>query len=79
MSTDMSPTEYGAADKHLKRSIGLFGLIALAVSIQVGSGWLLACLAAVSKAGPAAGLSWIVGAVFFGVIGIAWMELACPP
>jgi amino acid transporter/nitrogen fixation-related uncharacterized protein len=75
MSTDSFPTEYGAADKHLKRTIGLFGLIALAVSIQVGSGWLLACLAAVSRAGPAAALSWVIGALFFGVIGVAWMEL----
>jgi amino acid transporter len=75
MSTDSFPTEYGAADKHLKRTIGLFGLIALAMSIQVGSGWLLACLAAVSRAGPAATLSWAIGAIFFGIIGVAWMEL----
>ncbi|MBC2640826.1 MULTISPECIES: APC family permease [unclassified Rhodococcus (in: high G+C Gram-positive bacteria)] len=75
MSADELPVEYGAADKHLKRSIGLVGLIGLFVSIQVGSGWLLACLAAVSKAGPAAIISWIVGALFFAVIGVAWMEL----
>jgi amino acid transporter len=75
MSTVESPTEYGAADKHLKRSIGLLGLIGLFVSIQVGSGWLLACLAAVSIAGPAAVISWVIGAAFFGVIGVAWMEL----
>lgn len=29
MSIPASPTEYGAADKHLKRSIGLIGLIGL--------------------------------------------------
>jgi amino acid transporter len=75
MSTDASPTEYGAADVHLKRTIGLVGLIALFVSIQVGSGWLLACLAAVSRAGPAAIISWIIGAIFFAIISVSWMEL----
>ncbi|UQE75475.1 APC family permease [Gordonia sp. PP30] len=67
--------DYEAADKHLKRTIGLFSLIGLAVSIQVGSGWLLATLAAVSRAGPAAIVAWVLGAVFFAVIGISWMEL----
>jgi amino acid transporter len=63
------------ADFHLKRRITLIGLIGLAVSIQVGSGWLLATLAAVSRSGPAAIIAWVIGAVFFGVIGVAWMEL----
>jgi hypothetical protein len=44
---------YEASDAHLKQQIGLFGLIALAVSVQIGSGWLLATLAAASIAGPA--------------------------
>lgn len=74
MSTELG-TEYEASDKHLKRTIGLFSLIGLAVSIQVGSGWLLATLAAVSIAGPAAIVAWLIGAVFFGIIGVAWMEL----
>lgn len=74
MSADLD-TQYEASDRHLKRTIGLTSLIGLAVSIQIGSGWLLATLAAVSKAGPAAVVAWLVGAVFFGVIGVAWMEL----
>jgi amino acid transporter len=67
--------DFEASDAHLRRGIGLWGLIGLAVSIQVGSGWLLATLAAMSHAGPAAVISWVIGAVFFGVIGVAWMEL----
>lgn len=63
------------ADLNLKKQIGLFGLIALAVSVQVGSGWLLATLAAASHAGPASIITWVLGALFFGVIGITWMEL----
>jgi amino acid transporter len=66
---------YEASDAHLKKQISLFGLIALAVSVQVGSGWLLATLAAASIAGPASILTWVLGAVFFGIIGVTWMEL----
>ena len=66
---------YEASDAHLKKDISLFGLIALAVSIQVGSGWLLATLAAASLAGPASILTWVLGAVFFAIIGVTWMEL----
>lgn len=77
MSTEIPErnTNNEASDKHLKRTIGLVSLIGLAVSIQVGSGWLLATLASVAKAGPAAVFSWIIGAVFFAVIGVSWMEL----
>jgi amino acid transporter len=66
---------YEASDAHLKKQISLFGLIALAVSVQVGSGWLLATLAAASLAGPASIITWVLGAVFFGIIGVTWMEL----
>jgi amino acid transporter len=74
---DALPVEgaYEASDAHLKQDIGLFGMIALAVSIQVGSGWLLATLAAASLAGPASIITWVLGAVFFGIIGVGWMEL----
>jgi len=74
MSAELA-TEYEASDKHLKRTIGLFSLIGLAVSIQIGSGWLLATLSAVARSGPAAIVAWVVGAVFFAIIGISWMEL----
>jgi amino acid transporter len=66
---------YEASDVHLKQQISLVGLIALAVSVQVGSGWLLATLAAASIAGPASILTWVLGALFFGIIGVTWMEL----
>lgn len=67
--------DYEASDRHLKKQIGLVGLIALAVSVQIGSGWLLATLAAASIAGPASIIAWILGAAFFAVIGVTWMEL----
>jgi hypothetical protein len=61
---------FEASDAHLHKEIGLFGLIALAVSVQVGSGWLLATLAAAAIAGPASIFTWVLGAVFFAVIGV---------
>lgn len=67
--------DFEVADTGLKKGITLMGLIGLAISIQVGSGWLLATLAAVSRSGPAAIIAWVIGAVFFAVIGVAWMEL----
>lgn len=79
MSAPPSPPRasgaYEASDAHLKQQISLIGLIALAVSVQVGSGWLLATLAATKIAGPASVLTWVLGAAFFGVIGVSWMEL----
>jgi amino acid transporter len=77
VSAEQLPVEggYEASDANLKKQISLFGLIALAVSVQVGSGWLLATLAAASIAGPASIFTWALGAVFFGVIGVSWMEL----
>lgn len=70
-----SGASFEASDAGLKRRIGLWGLIGLAVSLQVGASWLLATLAAASMAGPAALVAWVVGAAFFGVIGVAWMEI----
>ena len=66
---------FESSDAKLKQKITLVGLIGLAVSIQVGSGWLLATLAAVSRSGPAAIIAWVIGALFFAIIGVAWMEL----
>jgi amino acid transporter len=74
-SQSSGPEAYEASDVHLKKQISLFGLIALAVSVQIGSGWLLATLAAASIAGPASIITWVLGAVFFGIIGATWMEL----
>jgi amino acid transporter len=63
VSADVGTFE--SSDAKLKQKITLIGLIGLAVSIQVGSGWLLATLAAVSRSGPAAIIAWVIGALFF--------------
>ncbi|WP_030185527.1 APC family permease [Streptomyces sp. NRRL S-813] len=66
---------FEAGEKRLGRHIGLWGLISLAVSVQIGSGWLFATIAAASKAGPASVVAWCLGAAFFAVVAVPWMEL----
>ncbi len=78
MSDTTSPPlrgKFEVSNAQLRQHIGLWGLIALAVSVQVGSGWILATLAAASIAGSASLVVLGLGAVLFGVIGMAWMEL----
>lgn len=62
-------------DGQLKRSLGLWQLTLLGVSTQIGSGWLFAVLSSASVAGPAAILSWIIGAALFVVVSLTWIEL----
>lgn len=66
--------DFESSDAKLRRTIGLWTLIAIAVTCQLGSGWLLAVLAAAGVAGPASLISWVLGALFFGVMAIPWME-----
>lgn len=67
--------DFERTDADQKPTIGLGGLISIAVSVQIGSGWLLATLSAASHAGPASIIAWVVGAVFFAVVAIVWVEL----
>ncbi|MEV0598159.1 APC family permease [Streptomyces sp. NPDC050315] len=69
------PRDAATPDGKLKRSLGLWQLTLLGVSTQIGSGWLFAVLSAASAAGPAAIVSWIVGAALFVVVSLPWIEL----
>jgi amino acid transporter len=62
-------------DDKLKRSLGLWQLTLLGVGTQIGSGWLFAVLSSASVAGPAAILSWIIGAILFVIVSLTWIEL----
>lgn len=42
---------------------------------MVGSGWLFAAMYAAEKAGPAAIISWVIGAVMMGMIALVFAEL----
>lgn len=60
----------------LKREIGPIGLIALAVSGMIGSGWLFAPLLAAQLAGPAAIVAWIIGAFAMLLLALTFGEIS---
>jgi len=59
----------------LRRELGPIGLLFSAVGSIIGSGWLFAAFEAGSIAGPAAMLSWVIGAVLFLLIALVYAEL----
>ena len=60
----------------LKREIGPIGLIALAVSGIIDSGWLFAPLLTAQLAGPAAVVAWVIGAVSMLLLALTFAEIA---
>ncbi|WP_390892241.1 APC family permease [Levilactobacillus namurensis] len=60
----------------LKRNkMSLFSLVMLTLSAIIGSGWLFGAGMAAQIAGPAAILSWIIGAIVIGSIALNYIEL----
>jgi amino acid transporter len=65
----------GDDDTHLRRHIGVVGLLFASVGSIIGSGWLYGAANASSIAGPAAIFSWVIGAVAIMLIGLVYAEL----
>jgi amino acid transporter len=59
-----------------KRKIGLWSATFLGISTIIGSGWLFAPYKAVQAAGPAALLSWVIGAFIVGLLAMCFSEIA---
>jgi amino acid transporter len=75
-STDQcSPPTPGGAQHTLRREVGLIGLLWASVGAIIGSGWLFGAEKAVVAAGPAALLSWIIGAVAIVLLAMVHAEL----
>ncbi|MCT3535558.1 APC family permease [Lactobacillus crispatus] len=62
-------------EKLKRHKIGLFSAIMLALNSLIGSGWLFGSGSAAQIAGPAAILSWILGAVIIISIALTYVEL----
>src|SRR4051812_18782824 len=60
---------------NLKRHIGVVGLLFASVGSIIGSGWLFGALNASREAGPAAVISWALGAVMILMIALVYAEL----
>ncbi|MGW2704836.1 APC family permease [Streptomyces sp. NPDC001340] len=59
----------------LRRDVGLIGLMWASVGSIIGSGWLFGAEKAVVVAGPAAIISWVIGAVAIGLLALVHAEL----
>ncbi|MDO8121586.1 APC family permease [Isoptericola sp. b490] len=73
MATTTRSVEHGSRD--LRRHVGLVGLLFASVGSIIGSGWLFGALNASREAGPAALVSWGLGAVMILLIGLVYAEL----
>src|SRR5699024_4864503 len=72
-----TPTKTGEPDSHhLRRHIGRTGLLFASVGSVIGSGWLFGALNAAREAGPAAMLSWPIGAIMILFIALVYAELS---
>ncbi len=73
MASDPSATH--DAEPQLKRHVGVLGLLFASVGSIIGSGWLFGALNASQEAGPAAIISWAIGAVMILLIALVYAEL----
>jgi amino acid transporter len=62
-------------NRRLRRHVGTVGLLFASVGSIIGSGWLFGALTASQQAGPAAIISWAIGAVMILLIGLVYAEL----
>jgi len=56
--------------------IGVWSATFLGISTIIGSGWLFAPYKAAQIAGPAALLSWMIGAIIIGLLAMCFIEIA---
>ena len=69
------PGKGGEEHVTMRRDVGVIGLLFASVGSIIGSGWLFGALTAAQLAGPAAILSWVIGAVMILLIALVYAEL----
>ncbi|MFC5911512.1 APC family permease [Streptacidiphilus monticola] len=69
------PTSSTGSGRSLRREVGLIGLMWASVGSIIGSGWLYGAQKAVVVAGPAAVISWIIGAFAIVLLALVHAEL----
>jgi amino acid transporter len=70
-----APVEPGSPRPGLRREIGFIGLLWASGGSIIGSGWLFGAQGALSTAGPAAVISWGIGAVAIFLLALTHAEL----
>ncbi|MQS51959.1 APC family permease [Companilactobacillus mishanensis] len=58
-----------------KKKLGLFSTVMFGLSAIIGSGWMFGSAQAAKVAGPAAILSWTIGAILVFIIAIVYVEI----
>ncbi|MFD8542892.1 APC family permease [Streptomyces sp. NPDC059649] len=72
---ELTPLKAPRSSGSLRRDVGLIGLMWASVGSIIGSGWLYGAQKAVVVAGPAALISWIIGAVAIVLLALVHAEL----
>lgn len=62
-------------DRGLKPDVGKIGLLFTGVGSIIGSGWLFGAFEAAALVGPAAIISWILGAIMIIIVALNYAEL----
>ncbi|MBC9729604.1 APC family permease [Streptomyces sp. TRM68367] len=75
VSVDHAVPEVKGGPGRLRRDVGLIGLMWASVGSIIGSGWLYGAEKAVTLAGPAAIISWVIGAAAIVVLALVHAEL----
>jgi len=63
------------ADARLRRDIGFFGLLWFSAGTTLGSGWLFGAFVALTIAGPAALIAWVLAALMMAPLALVYAEL----
>ncbi|MFI6661014.1 APC family permease [Streptomyces sp. NPDC050523] len=75
VSIEQTSVEEARGPSGLRRDVGLIGLMWASVGSIIGSGWLYGAEKAVVAAGPAAIISWVIGAVAIVLLALVHAEL----
>jgi amino acid transporter len=75
MAANAAVSTSAEVDRNLRKQVGFIGLTWASAGSIIGSGWLFGSFFAVQIAGPAAILSWVIGAVALMVLAFVHAEL----
>jgi len=62
-------------DEGLRRDVGFFGLLWISAGTTLGSGWLFGAFVALTIAGPAALIGWVIASLFMAPLALVYAEL----
>jgi amino acid transporter len=75
MATQTTESGGAGAERKLHREVSRIGLLFVSLGSIIGSGWLFGALTASQIAGPAAIITWILGAVVMMILALVHAEL----